>query len=274
MGEKGQKEQGMPAVWVKETKIHYLEKKSRTSSPDMTVVFIHGSGGNAGLWRNVMEGLADGYDSVAIDLPGHGKSEGQGMQSIPEYREFLKDFFGVVGTEKIVLGGHSLGGGIAQCFALRYPQKLRAILLIGTGARLRVLPEALERMRQMAEGKVEPRFEPWGFSPGATPESLSEGEREWAKTSPQVRYDDMAACDHFDIMKEVDQIRLPALIICGRKDRLTPVKYSEYLRSKIPGSKMEIVEGAGHMVMLEAPEALSRMILIFVRSLAFPTPNR
>jgi pimeloyl-ACP methyl ester carboxylesterase len=264
----------MPEAIVKGTKIHYLEKKSRTCSPDVTVVFIHGSGGNAGLWWKVMEGLADGYNSVAIDLPGHGESQGQGMKSIPDYREFLKDFLGVLGRENIALGGHSLGGGIAQDFALRYPQKLRAILLIGTGARLRVLPEALERLRQMAEGKIAPRFEPWGFSPSATPELLSEGEREWAKTSPRVRYYDMAACDHFDIMKEVDQIRLPTLMVCGREDRLTPVKYTEYLKGKIPGSKMEIVEGAGHMVMLEAAETLSRMILTFLRSLGFSTPHR
>jgi pimeloyl-ACP methyl ester carboxylesterase len=257
----------MPEVAVKGTKIHYLEKKSRTPSPDMTVVLIHGSGGNAGLWRKVMEGLAEGYDSVAVDLPGHGKSEGQGMQSIPEYRGFLRDFLGVLGKEKIVLGGHSLGGGIALDFALKYPGELKAILLIGTGARLRVLPEALVRSRQMAEGKIESRFDPWVFSSGATPELLSEGEREWARTSPRVRYNDMAACDQFDIMKEVDQICLPALVICGREDRLTPVKYAEYLKGKIPKSKMEIVEGAGHAVMLEAPESLSKEILIFLRSL-------
>jgi len=264
----------MPEVVVKGTKIHYLEEKSRTASSEMTVVLTHGSGGNAGMWRKVMGGLADGYDSLAVGLPGHGKSQGEGMKSIPEYREFMKDFFRVLGTQKIVLGGHSLGGGIAQDFALRYPEKLRAILLIGTGARLRVLPEALERLGQMAEGKIEPRFEPWGFSPGAAPELLSEGEREWAKTSPRVRYYDMAACDQFDIMKELDQIRLPTLVVCGREDRLTPVKYSEYLKAKIPGSKMEIVERAGHMVMLEAAEALSRMILTFLRSLAFSTPHR
>jgi len=264
----------MPEVVVKGTKIHYLEKKSGTSSSDMTVVLIHGSGGNAGMWRKVMEGLADGYDSLAVDLPGHGKSQGEGMNSIPEYREFMKDFFGVLGAEKIVLGGHSLGGGIVQDFVLQYPERLRAILLIGTGARLRVLPEALEGLRQMAEGKIEPRFEPWAFASGATAEVLSEGEREWAKTSPRVRYQDMAACDQFDIMKEAEKIRIPALMVCGREDRLTPVKYSEYLKGKILGSKMEIVEGAGHAVMLEAPEVLSRVILTFLRSLESSSPHR
>ena len=264
----------MPEVVVKGTKIHYLEKKSKASSSAMTVVLIHGSGGNAGMWRKVMEGLADGYDSLAVDLPGHGRSQGEGMKSIPEYREFMNDFFEVLGTGKIVLGGHSLGGGIVQDFVLKYPEKLRAILLIGTGARLRVLPEALERLRQMAEGKIEPRFDPWAFAPGATAEVLSEGEREWAMTNPRVRYQDMAACDQFDIMREVEKIRIPALMVCGREDRLTPVKYSEYLKGKISGSKMEIVEGAGHAVMLEAPEALSRVILTFLRSLGSSSPHR
>ncbi len=257
----------MPEVTVKGTKIHYLEKKSRIAGRDMTVVLIHGSGGNAGLWQKVMEGLAEGYDSIAVDLPGHGKSEGQGMRSVPEYRVFLSDLLGVLGRQKIVLGGHSLGGGITLDFALKYPGKLKAILLIGTGARLRVLPEALEKLRQMAEGRIEPRFDPWIFGSKATPEMVSEGEREWAKTSPRVRYIDMAACDQFDVMKEVDQIRLPALVICGREDRLTPVKYSEYLKGKISGAKMEIVDGAGHAVMLESPESLSKATLTFLRSL-------
>jgi pimeloyl-ACP methyl ester carboxylesterase len=84
----------------------------------------------------------------------------------------------------------------------------------------------------------------------------------------------MAAGDQFDIMREVEKIRIPALIVCGREDRLTPVKYSEYLKGKISGSKMEIVEGAGHAVMLEAPEVLSRVILTFLRSLGPSSPHR
>ena len=256
----------MPEVMVRGTKIHYLSMKAKRPDSRIKTVFIHGSGGNAGLWHKVMEELRGEYESLAVSLPGHGESEGQGMKTIPEYREFLKDFFNTLGLENIVLGGHSLGGGIVQDFALRYPEKLKAILLMGTGARLRVLPEALEALRQMAEGLMEPKFEPWGFAENASPEVLAEGKREWAKTGSRVRYQDMMACDQFDIMAELDKIRLPALILCGREDRLTPVKYSDYLNKKIAGSKMEIIEGAGHMVMLEAPGALSQAILKFFSS--------
>jgi pimeloyl-ACP methyl ester carboxylesterase len=272
--ENWQKEQVMPEVVVNGIKVHFLERKSGTSHSDIKIVLIHGSGGNAHLWQKAMGGLENEYDSLAVDLPGHGKSQGQGMKSIPEYGEFLKDFLDALGMERVVLGGHSLGGGIVQDFALKHPEKLRAILLIGTGARLRVLPEALERTRQMAEGKIEPRFDPWGFARGVTREVLAEAEREWAQTTPLARFQDLVACDQFDAMKEVAEIRLPALIICGREDSLTPIKYSEYLKGKISGSKMEVIEGAGHMVMLEAPEALSRMILTFLRSLDSSTPHR
>ncbi|MBI5969309.1 MAG: alpha/beta hydrolase [Deltaproteobacteria bacterium] len=257
----------MPEVMVKGTKIHFLEKKAQAPDPKGKVVFIHGSGGNAGLWQRVMDGLAGEYHLLALDLPGHGRSEGLGMKRVSEYRDFLKDFLNALGLERIVLGGHSLGGAVVQDFTIYYPATLRAILLIGTGARLRVLPEALEVTRQMAEGKIEPRFDPWGFSAKASPEVLAAGEGEWAKTSPRVRYHDLMACDQFDIMKEIEKIRLPALMVCGREDRLTPIKYSEFLNSKIPDSKMEIIEGAGHMLMLEAPEALSGAILSFLRSL-------
>jgi pimeloyl-ACP methyl ester carboxylesterase len=157
-----------------------------------------------------------------------------------------------------------MGGGIAQDFTLRFPGKIEALLLIGTGARLRVLPEALEAMRKMASGEMPPKFEPWGFAGKTAPEIIAEGEKEWAKTGSLSRYHDFLACDAFDMMMELEKIRHPALIVCGKEDRLTPTKYSEFLHKKIPGSRMEVIEGAGHMVMLEAPGALAEAIGSFL----------
>jgi len=257
----------MPEVMVKGIKIHYLESKSKKFEKKWPIVFIHGSGGNAGPWQKVMNGLADDYASLAVDLPGHGESHGEGMKSIQEYGNFMKDFLDAFGMESVVLGGHSMGGAIVQDFALQYPQKLKALLLIGTGARLRVLPEALEMNRKLAFGEIPAKFFPWGFAGKTSPEIIAEGEREWAKTGSKVRYYDFLACDQFDIMGGLEKIRLPTLILCGREDRLTPVKYSEFLNKKIAGSRREVLEDAGHMVMLEAPKALSRTILSFLDSL-------
>ncbi|MBM4331891.1 MAG: alpha/beta hydrolase [Deltaproteobacteria bacterium] len=257
----------MPEVVIKGTKIHYIKANAKIPNPGNNVLFIHGSGGNAFMWNKVMDGLTDVSESLAVSLPGHGESRGEGMKSVLEYREFLKDFLDALKLDNVVLAGHSLGGAIVLDFALHYPGKLKAIILIGTGARLRVLPDALEILRKMADGQIEPKFEPWAFADNASPEVLAEGEREWARTSSRVRYHDMAACDKFDIMEGVGKISLPALIVCGRQDRLTPVKYSEFLNKKIAGSKMEIIEGAGHMLMIEEPQQLSGAILNFLKEL-------
>lgn len=257
----------MPELLIRETKIHYIRKTPPAEpSIDDKIIFIHGSGGNASLWSKVMEILAqNGIESWAISLPGHGESVGQGMTSIEEYREFVREFIETGALNKIILAGHSLGGGIVLDFALHYPEKLKAIILIGTGARLRVHPQALEMFRKMAEGEIEAKFEPWAFAENTPAHILAEGEREWAMTNPRVRYLDLKACDKFDIMEKVEKIQLPALIICGTEDRLTPVKYSEYLHKKIMESKIEIIPKAGHMVMVEAPGQLGRAITKFLK---------
>ncbi len=257
----------MSEVFVRGTRINYRETKEGESGSKSPIVFIHGSGGNAGSWQKVMDGLSGQYHCLAVDLPGHAASQGEGMKSVREYCLFMKDFLDALGLESLVLGGHSMGGGIVQDLALQYPLRLKALLLIGTGARLRVLPDALEMNRKMASGEIPPRFYPWGFAEKASPGIIAEGEREWAKTGSKVRYYDFQACDQFDIMGEVEKIRLPALILCGREDRLTPVKYSEFLNRKIAGSRMEVIEGAGHMVMLEAPQEVCRAILGFLEQL-------
>ncbi len=254
----------VPEVDVKGTRIHFSEKDGAGIFP---VLFVHGGGGNAGVWERVMDGLS-GFHSIAVDLPGHGESRGEGKRSVQEYSEFINDFSNVLRLEKFVLGGHSLGGAVVLEYAIRNPEKLRAILLVGTGARLRVLPAALDILKKMADGEIPAKFEPWAFSDKASSEVLAEGEREWVKTSAQVRYSDMLACDQFDVTAEVGKILCPTLIVCGREDRLTPIKYSEFLKQKISASKMEIIDGAAHTSMLENPGAVALAISNFLRSIS------
>lgn len=258
----------MAELYLKGLRIHYLEKNPLKSSfANLQIIFIHGSGGNASIWEKTMEIIAqNGWGSIAISLPGHGASAGEGMNSIAEYREFVNGFIEAKGLRSIFLAGHSLGGGIVLDFTLKYPEKLKGIMLIGTGARLRVHPQALEMFRQMAEGEMEPKFEPWAFAENTPAHILAEGEKEWSMTNPRVRYMDLRACDQFDLMGEVEKIHLPTLIVVGTKDRLTPIKYAEYLHKRIMGAKLEIIPEAGHMLMLEAPEPLSLAIINFLKT--------
>jgi pimeloyl-ACP methyl ester carboxylesterase len=80
----------------------------------------------------------------------------------------------------------------------------------------------------------------------------------------EILYGDFLACDRFDVMKEVEKIVLPTLILCGEDDQLTPVKYSQFLQSLIKGSKLEVLPNAGHMVMMESPEVFNEKIRAFI----------
>ncbi len=81
---------------------------------------------------------------------------------------------------------------------------------------------------------------------------------------PEVLYGDFLACDRFDVMNEVEKIDLPALILCGEDDQLTPVKYSQFLNNRIKSSKLEVLPSAGHMVMMEAPQAFNEKVREFI----------
>ncbi|HPZ65628.1 MAG TPA: alpha/beta hydrolase, partial [Bacillota bacterium] len=85
------------------------------------------------------------------------------------------------------------------------------------------------------------------------------------ETPAAVYAADFTACDRFDRLDRLPEIEAPTLIICGTEDRLTPVKYSRYLHQTIPRSQLVELEGAGHMVMLEAPEQVNRAIAVFLQ---------
>jgi pimeloyl-ACP methyl ester carboxylesterase len=89
---------------------------------------------------------------------------------------------------------------------------------------------------------------------------VAAGERELLANSPEVVSRDLAACDRFDVMNRVADIRLNSLIICGKQDKMTPIKYSEYLASKLPQSRLVLIDRAGHNVMLEKPDLLNHAL--------------
>ncbi|MGQ0793801.1 MAG: alpha/beta fold hydrolase [Deltaproteobacteria bacterium] len=229
------------------------------------VLFIHGAGQSALTWR-FQEDIIQKYSSIVPDLPGHCASGGEGLGSVAKYRDFLKAFADALGLEKLVLVGHSMGGAIASLYALRYPEAVRAIILVGTGAKLTVAKETLsivendyERFCQVAPNRA--------FAPSACEELKAKFTEGLIGIGQKVCYHDLVACDEFDITAEVDRISTRALIISGGEDLLTPAKYGEYLHRKIAGSTLSIIENAGHFMMQEAPEEFNGILAEFLESL-------
>jgi pimeloyl-ACP methyl ester carboxylesterase len=250
----------MPYTNVAGEKMFYVHHQGDPKG-QRTLVFVHGAGGSHLNWPPQLRRLA-GANTYALDLPGHGQSEGQGRTSISAYADFVAAFLDTLGLEKAILVGHSMGGATALDFTLRYPERMAGLVLVGSGARLRVAPAILDGIRRDFQAAVRLICD-YAFALD-TPEQLKrEGRRQMGQTHPDVLYGDFAACDVFDVMDRLGEICCPTLAICGTADRLTPPKYSTYLRDHIPDAQLVLIEGAGHMVMLEQPEAVSRAIADF-----------
>jgi len=229
------------------------------------LILIHGAGGSHLYWPPRLRCL-EGADVYALDLPGHGVSAGRGRNSIAAYRDFLAAFMDTLSLEKAVLAGHSMGGAIALSFALTFPDRLEGMVLVSSGARLRVLPAILDGILGDFESTVELICK-LAYGPEA-PEELKEQGLKWLRqVPPRVLHGDFLSCDGFDVMDRLSEIQSPALVICGSEDKLTPPRYSIYLRDRIPRAQLVLVEGAGHMVMLERPEEVGRAMAEFVASL-------
>ena len=247
----------MPYLTVASETVHYVWRHSqRAVGPPL--VFIHGTGGSHQLWLYQVRGLPQ-VTSYALDLPGHGDSTGRGRDSIAAYADWLIAFLDAAGSEQAALVGHSMGGAIALDAALRYPERVAGLCLVATGARLRVAPAILDGLRHDRAATIRLIAE-WCYSPQVPPEMLRLGEQQMAAMSPDVLYNDFAACNAFDVTDRLSEIVTPAAVVCGTDDRMTPPKYATYLRDKIPGAALHLIEGAGHMVMIEKPEEVTAIL--------------
>ena len=254
----------MPFVMVAGARAHYVHRRPVPASRP-PVVFIHGAGGTHQHWLYQVRDLPDA-PSYAVDLPGHGRSEGAGRDSVAAYGDWLVAFLDAAEVDRAVLVGHSLGGGIAQDVALRYPARVAGLGLIATGARLRVAPAILDGLRQEPKATVQLICN-YVYGPETPAEVARQGRRQMEAIPPEVYIGDFVACNTFDVMTRLDEIAVSTLVLCGTQDLMTPLKYSLYLRDHIQGATFHQVEGAGHMVMIERPEAVAQALIAFLEQL-------
>ena len=224
-------------------------------------VLIHGSGGDHSHWPEALRAsaLADVY---GLDLPAHGSSGGRSRTSVEDYADFVQAFVEQLNLKQVTLFGHSLGGAIAQSLALRQPEWLSAIVLVGTGARLRVIPAILEALLADPSATLDLLTQN-SLGPSAPQDLFNRIRTGFAKTDPRIIHGDLIACDQFDIMEQVSRISLPALIVSATIDLLTPPKYGRYLHDHISNSTLHLIENAGHMMALEKPGEFMKGVAAF-----------
>jgi len=185
-----------------------------------------------------------------VPTPGHGQSDPWHGVSIDLYRDFIGTVCATLAVEKAVIVGHSMGGAIALRCALAWPERIAALVLVCTGARLRVARALLDAAR-------DPKLDAgaWlaaaAYSPSAPREVVERWRAVLVQAPNEVLHDDLAACDGFDVREHLPKLRMPALVVGGSDDLLTPPKLSLELASGLPNARAVVVPHAGHMVFHE-----------------------
>jgi pimeloyl-ACP methyl ester carboxylesterase len=229
-------------------------------------VFVHGAGGNALSWQNQRYGLDRGVNTVCLDLPGHGQSHGGGCSTVAEYAGWFFRFVQCLGLSRVTAAGHSMGGAVVLEATLQNPLLMEALVLIGTGARLRVSPALLDGLSRDFRGSAGDLIR-LCYGPESSKELIAWGLEQFLAERPEVTLDDFKACDAFDRLGLLSGITQPALVLCGDEDTMTPLKYSQYLSDHLSHATLTIIQGAGHMVAVEKPSRVNRAIERFLAAL-------
>lgn len=256
--------------------IFYQVYDQREHDADPVVLLLHGAGGTHLSWPPHLRRLHRTL-TYAIDLPGHGQTdpfsfiedatiEG-GRLRIATYSTLVHALIAAWALDNVILIGHSMGGAIALECALAEKSasstSIRGLVLIGTGATLPVSPQILHGL-EADFAAMTAKLVNWMYAPG-----LAESHRERALTAlrqnslPQL-LTDFHACNAFDVGNQLAQLHQPTLILCGERDKMTPVASSQHLATAIPTSKLEIIPASGHMVMLEAPTVVTKIVQQFI----------
>jgi pimeloyl-ACP methyl ester carboxylesterase len=228
------------------------------------MILLPGAGGDHLIWPAEIRRLPE-FRVYALDLPGHGKSEGAGRQSAADYARSVLEFMDTVGLWQAVFVGHSMGGAVALTLALEFPERAAGLGLISSGACLPVPPEILENAASSSTFPFAVQ-ELHTLSCGIhTPPRLAEKNLKRLMAVRQTLfYGDLLACDQFDVTERLPFIKIPVLVICGTNDRLTPARYSTTLAARIPGAALQTVDEAGHLVMLEQAQRVAKLLSVFL----------
>jgi len=248
--------------------LHYfLHEGGRPVKPPL--VLIHGAGGDHSTWPPEIRRLA-GVRVFTLDLPGHGKSEGPGRQSVADYADCVVGFLNSVGLSRAVFVGHALGGAIALTLAIDHPDRVNGIGLISTGPRLPIASSVLENAANPSTFILAVQsLQELMHIPQAEKYLKARTFRHLSSIRPTLFHGDLRACDQFDVTNRLDAVRTPVLVICGTDDQLTPRHFSESLAGQIPAAALQTIDGAGHLVMLEQPRRLAGLLSVFLTSIPY-----
>ena len=230
-----------------------------------TVLFVHGASLDHTVWTLPARHFARrGYNVLAVDLPGHGLSEGDCQPEISGYADWLIDFLDATGIDETALVGHSMGSLITLDCAGRYRNRIRALVLVGTAVPMPVTDQLLDAAKNNVHEAID-MLTAWGHSPGAhfggneTPGMWMIGGliRLFERGGIGVLHNDLLACNNYtNGMEAARQVKCPTMLILGQHDMLTPARAAKSLAAQMADSTTVVLEKTGHTIMSEKPDVL------------------
>lgn len=250
----------MPYITIKDHKIRYIvvENPHKVGHGEK-IFFLHGLGGNIYNWAYQIKYFSESYQVIALELPGHGRSPGKGATTISEYTGLLRGFFEAMHLNDVILVGHSMGGAIALDYAIKYQDSLKALGLVATGAKFEISTQTLIKMKDNIESI-------FGALDKAK-EKMKDIDERLVTNDVNVMMGDVVAARKFNVTSQLSTIQIPTLVVYGTEDPLIQISMAEYLRDHIPGAQLELIKGAGHMVMVEYPKEFNTILEQFVINL-------
>ena len=237
-------------------------------------VLIHGAGTDHTFWGLQTRYFSHhGYSVLAIDLPGHGRSEGVPIDSIEETALWLLKVLDQVSYRNVILAGHSMGSLIALEAASKRPDDTDALILVGVAERVAVHSDLLAAAKKNDSTAFD-MITDWGFgqkshlgghqSPGLW--MLGGGRALLAECSAGVLDSDLSAChSYIGAIEASKKISCPTLLLLGDKDRMTPPKMSVPLKENLRISETKVLSDVGHMIMIEKPNETIDVMDEFLR---------
>jgi len=260
----------MPKINIGDIEINYQEQ-----GRGIPLIILHGLNSDISGWVFVMPELAKYYRTIAVDVRGHGES---GKPDIPySIRMFSDDLYNF--CQKLQISeahilGLSMGGAIAQQFALLYKEMIRSLILVSTFSYIDDhLKEAFLKLRRSLDTGGYPAFfdevVKLAFTPKyirENPESIATLKEKRIKiNSPVAIARATEACLNFNLKDEISRINLPTLILSGREDVFTPLHLAEQIHQSIKGSEWKIIDNVGHNLHIEKPEEMVEAVLEFLK---------
>jgi pimeloyl-ACP methyl ester carboxylesterase len=227
------------------------------------IIFMHGAGFDHSVWALLARAFAShGLSVLAPDFPGHGRSSGPPLTSIPALADWTAALIDAAGAKAARLVGHSMGTLVALETAARHPDKVTALSLIATASPMAVSDELLNAAKANGHAAVD-MISLWGKGYRATIGGsevpglwmLGGAERTLERAQPGVLFADLSACnDYRNALAAAAKVRVPSVVILGSRDLMTPAKSGKAVAAAIAGCRLTVLEGAGHMLVSERPD--------------------